>query len=155
MKRRKLLGLGALLGLAPFLPKSDVQLMDGTVESFTPLIPPNPLASIQETVDSLFTINVEGNVTVYPKNGESRITGTGYIDKNPQLIHWETTVKNNYRHSEEPIIKIDYGISGKVISIVEENIPLPEVYIEGVKHPPFVPHPMYLKKKVTITCQRI
>jgi len=57
MKRRKLLGLGALLGLAPFLPKSDVQLMDGTVESFTPLIPPNPLASIQETVDSLFTIN--------------------------------------------------------------------------------------------------
>ena len=111
MKRRKLLGLGALLGLAPFLPKLDVELMDGTVESFTPLIPPNPLASIQET-----------------------------------------TVKNNYRHSEEPIIKIDYGISGKVISIVEENIPLPEVYIEGV---PFVPHPMYLKKKVTITCQRI
>ena len=154
MKRRKLLGLGALLGLAPFLPKLDVELMDGTVESFTPLIPPNPLASIQETVDNLFTINVEGNVTVYPKNGESRITGTGYIDKNPQLIHWETTVKNNYRHSE-PIIKIDYGISGKVISIVEENIPLPEVYIEGVKHPPFVPHPMYLKKKVTITCQRI
>ena len=89
---------------------------------------------------------------MYPKNGESIITGTGYIDKNPQLIHWETTVKNNYRHSEEPIIKIDYGISGKVISIVEENIPLPEVYIEGV---PFVPHPMYLKKKVTITCQRI
>ena len=155
MKRRNFLGLGALLGLAPVLPKLDVKLMDGAVESFTPLTPLTPTASIQETIDSLFTINVEGNITVYPKNGESIITGTGYIDKNPQLIYWETTVKNNHRQSEEPIIKIDRGISGKVISIVEENTPPPEVYIEGVKHPPFVPHPMYLKKKVTITCQKI
>jgi len=154
MKRRKLLGLGALLGLAPFLPKLDVQLMGGTVESFTPLMPPTPTASIQETIDSLFTINVEGNITVYPKNGESRITGTGYIDKNPQLIYWETTVKNNYRQGEAPIIEIDRGILGKVISIVEENTPLPEVYIEGYTHT-FTPHPMYLKKKVTITCKKL
>lgn len=128
--------------------------MDGMVESFPDIKPPTPISTIQETVDSLFTINVEGNITVYPKNGESIITGTGYIDKNPQLIYWETTVKNNHRQSEEPIIKIDRGISGKVISIVEENEPMPEFYIEGVEHP-FIPHPMYLKKKVTITCQKI
>ena len=154
MKRRKLLGLGALLGLAPFLPKLDVKLMDGTVESVYPLAPPNPLARPIPTEDNLFTINVEGNVTVYPKNGESRITGTGYLDKNPQLIYWETTVKQYNGHYQEAIIKIDRGISGKVISIVEENTSLPEVYIEGVEHP-FIPHPMYLKKEVTITCQRI
>jgi hypothetical protein len=154
MKRRNFLGLGALLGLAPVLPKLDVKLMDGAVESFTPLTPLTPTASIQETIDSLFTINVEGNITVYPKNGESRITGTGYIDKNSQLIYWETTVKDNYRHCEDTIIKIDCGISGKVISIVEENTPPPEVYIEGYTHP-FISNPTYLKKKIIITCRKI
>lgn len=157
MKRRELLGLGALLGLAPLLPKLDVRLMDDSVESFTPLIPPTPTASIQETVDSLFTIHVDGSVIITQKDGEVEMTGTGYIDDNHGLIYWKTIIKENCGYGNEPIIEINHGtFSGKMVSIHQEAVPMPEFYIEGVKEP-FCPHPNFINTdpKVSIICRKI
>lgn len=150
MERRNFLGLGALLGLAPLLPKLDVRLMDGTVESFTPLIPPTPTASIQETVDSLFTIHVDGSVTITQKEGENEISGIGYIKD--ELISWKSTIKENYRQEEEPVIEINNNLLGRMVTISAERETIPEFYINGVAEP-FSPHPNLMKVK--IICRKI
>ena len=157
MERRKLLGLGALLSLVPFLPKMNILLEDGTVESFTPLIPPDPLSTIQETLDSLVRIDVTGMISMYTKKGKSIINGTGYIGDN--FISWEIEVKENWGYGDEPKLRIPglrYPLM-KVISVKAEQQPeIPEFYIEGVEEP-FVPHPNFLnfEMKYIITCQKL
>jgi hypothetical protein len=133
MERRNFLGLGALLGLIPLLPKLDITLEDGTKENFTPLNPPTSTSTLQETLDSIFEISVtEFQIPVGHKNQFGRwyqITGKGILNgeiatfktdkikeetnaiNNPLLIWINETQKAkliSVRSSYEPIFTSNY-----------------------------------------------
>ena len=166
MECRKLLGLGALLGLAPFLPKIDIGEekpipVERIGHRFHPEEFKNNFVS-DEIEQDFIKINVTGAISITPKKRKSIIEGTGNIGED--FVSWGFEVKINHLPNDPlPIIKVQSETSGlwynlmKVIYVDAEQQPkIPELYIEGVEEP-FVPHPNFLnfEMKYIITCQKI
>ena len=130
MERRNFLGLGALLGLIPLLPKLDITLTDGAKESFTPLIPPEPTSTIQETVDSIFEISVtEFQIPMGHKNQFERwyqITGKGILDGGIVTFKTEKIKEGTDARSDPPIIWINETQKAKLISVRSSFNPIGE-----------------------------
>ena len=150
MERRNFLGIAALLGLSPMLPRNvfteeqgapgivKAQLADGTEFEFgEPVVYP----------DDEFKVLVTGNVTVESEDERIKMGGLGELDG--KEIKWET---ESFRPPCTPIIQIN-GKSAELISIYQDSC-APELYIDEAPGQILAPWPP-VQTKTFLVCKKI